>query len=373
MIRRAGLLVLFAFCALGGITEARAQAPTAAVASAPGAGGLVAVADLRKAPSVQINNREISATLFVPDPRRGFYRGTRFDWAGLIGSLRYQGHDFYAPWFRAMSRDVSDIAYQDGGAVVSANTAATGPVEEFNDEGGALGYAQARPGETFLKIGVGVLRRPDGADYSPFRLYPIVATGQRKTVLKPQQVEFRQTVFDARSGYGYRYTKTIRLLKDEPVLLIEHVLLNSGSRPITTTVYDHNFLNVDGDGTRAGLELTTPFAMSADSPLDPALARIDGQRFMFLEAPTTGQRVVTHLAGYGNGAADYDFMITDRSRGVSLHITADQPLTNIVLWAIQPVMAIEPYIRINVAPGQSIRWQYRYEFGRVDLSTAPQP
>src|SRR3982750_4492644 len=50
-------------------------------------------------PSVQISNGAITATVYLPDAEAGFYRGTRFDWAGVIGALEYRGHTFYAPWF----------------------------------------------------------------------------------------------------------------------------------------------------------------------------------------------------------------------------------------------------------------------------------
>ena len=34
----------------------------------------------------------------------------------MIGSLRYRGHDFYVPWFRALSPGVRDFVFDaDGG------------------------------------------------------------------------------------------------------------------------------------------------------------------------------------------------------------------------------------------------------------------
>ncbi len=38
---------------------------------------------------VEISNGIIQATIHPPDPTNGFYRGTRFDWSGVIGSLKY--------------------------------------------------------------------------------------------------------------------------------------------------------------------------------------------------------------------------------------------------------------------------------------------
>ncbi len=43
--------------------------------------------------------------------------------------------------------------------------------------GSALGYNEAKPGEMFVKIGVGVLRKPDNSPYQFSKLYDIVNPG----------------------------------------------------------------------------------------------------------------------------------------------------------------------------------------------------
>jgi hypothetical protein len=164
------------------------------------------------------------------------------------------------------------------------------------------------------------------------------------------------------SGYGYQYTKTVALLKKQPVMVIEHVLRNTGKRPITTQVYNHNFLNIDGAGTNAGLALSTSFPLVAESMPDPQLASIAGNRITYAATLTPGQRVSTRLTGYGTSASDYDFRISDAASGAGLRITGDQPLDRALLWSIRPVMAIEPFVKMTIAPGQTFHWSYRYEF-----------
>jgi enterochelin esterase-like enzyme len=350
-------LVLGALCMAGNaLAQQAAPAADAPVTDA------VPLEELIKAPAVTIKNGQISAKVYLPDAQKGFYRGTRFDWAGVIGSLTYRGHDFYMPWFRGMSPSVRDIVFQDGAAIAGPNTAATGPVEEFNAEGGALGYAQAAPGGLFLKIGVGVLRRPDDTAYVPFRLYPMVDAGKRTNAVKADRVELTHEVAEPGSGYGYHYTKIIRLEKDQPVMVIEHVLRNTGRKPIVSTVYNHNFLNIDGVGTTQGLALSTAFAMKVEQPLSAELAEITDRQFTYRTTPTGDQRIGARLSGFGTSAADYDFHIFDSNRAAGLRITSDQPLERVVLWSIKPVMAIEPFIKMSIAPGESFKWSYRYAF-----------
>ena len=38
-------------------------------------------------PQAEISNGQIHAKLYLPDPQKGYYRATRFDWSGVISSL----------------------------------------------------------------------------------------------------------------------------------------------------------------------------------------------------------------------------------------------------------------------------------------------
>ena len=84
---------------------------------------------LEEFPQAGISNGLIDATLYLPDARRGYYRGTRFDWSGIIRSLCYQGHNYFGRWFEQHDSVVHD--------------AITGPVEEFQSNGSGLGYEEA--------------------------------------------------------------------------------------------------------------------------------------------------------------------------------------------------------------------------------------
>lgn len=45
-------------------------------------------------PKLQLDNGEIRVSIFLPDAERGYYRGTRFDWSGIIERVEYDGHRF---------------------------------------------------------------------------------------------------------------------------------------------------------------------------------------------------------------------------------------------------------------------------------------
>jgi len=49
-------------------------------------------------PIAKITNGLVTLTLYLPDAQRGYYRGTRFDWSGLIAQAEYEGHTFFSEW-----------------------------------------------------------------------------------------------------------------------------------------------------------------------------------------------------------------------------------------------------------------------------------
>src|SRR5450631_1277196 len=159
-------------------------------------------------PKWEISNNLMRVKLYLPDATSGFYRGTRFDWSGVVADLQYAGHSYYGPWFTQTDPTVSDFVYRGADIVAGPCSAITGPVEEFT----VLGYDETKPGGTFLKIGVGLLRKPDEAHYSAYRLYEIVNGGTWSVKKSKEAVEFTQELHDASSGYGYVYHKKISLV-----------------------------------------------------------------------------------------------------------------------------------------------------------------
>ncbi len=167
---------------------------------------------LAKAPHRDISNVLMTARLASTDGTRGFYRGTRFDQAGVVTSLNLNGREFYGPWFDATAPDVLDYAYDANGQIVAGPDSATsGPVEEF----APIDFTPAL-GSHFVKIGVGILYQPDNAPYDHYRHYRILDGGQRATRITPRSSTFIQTLNDAATAYIY--TKTWSLCRARPNL-----------------------------------------------------------------------------------------------------------------------------------------------------------
>jgi hypothetical protein len=323
-------------------------------------------------PSAEISSGDLLVKLYLPDAKVGFYHASRFDWSGMIASLIYHGHEYYGPWFQRVDPSVHDFTYSGADIVASPCTAAVGPAEEF--VAGAdqpLGYNEAKAGGTFLKIGVGTLRKPDDSKYDRFRLYELVNGGTWKVQKTGQSIEFTQTLTDRQSGYGYVYRKTISVAKNE--MTIRHTLRNTGSKPIDTNVYNHNFLRIDGAGPGPDYTITVPFAIQSNSPPDSALAEIRGKQIVYKRTLINQDRVATPLEGFGTDPKDYDVRIENKRSHAGLRITGDRPLENEALWSIRAVLALEPFVKIHAAPGEEFSWSIKYTYFAEPTSGSDKP
>lgn len=314
------------------------------------------------APEATLTNGSVCLRFYLPDADAGFYRGTRFDWSGVIGGLESAGHQYYPQWFERSDPAVHDFIYDGADIVAGPCTAITGPAEEFVSGGDGSGFAEARAGGTFIKIGVGVLRKPDAEKYDPFRLYPIQDGGHRTVSRRATSVQFDQALADPSTGYAYAYRKTVSLAGDGPRMVLDHVLRNTGSKPIRASVYNHNFLYLDRLAPGPEVRITVPFKIHATLPTSGSLAEVRDNQITFSKTLTGEDRVYLDLQGFGADPKDYDIRVEDRRAGAGVRITADRPLARLALWTIRAPLSIEPFIAINVEPGAEFTWRIQYDY-----------
>jgi hypothetical protein len=312
-------------------------------------------------PQAWITNGQVRVKLYLPDAQHGYYRGTRFDWSGVIASLEYKGHNYYGPWFDGVDPKVHDFAYRGTKVIASPCTADSGPVEEFLTNGTALLWDEATPGGTFIKIGVGVLRKDDGK-YDYVKLYGIVDPGKWTVKTNTDSVEFTQELTDPSSGYGYVYRKTVRLVAGKPQMVLEHSLRNTGRRTIQTAVYNHNFLVLDQQAPGPDFSITVPFPIHSPRPPSKQLAEIRGNHIVYLKVLEGEDVLETPVLGFSERPEDNEIRIENRKAGAGMRISGDRPLSHENLWSIRKVLAMEPFITMTINPGSEFTWRISYEY-----------
>jgi hypothetical protein len=297
-------------------------------------------------PEAQISNRILQVNLLLPDAQKGYYRGTRFDWSGAISSLQFQGHEYFGKWFDRYDPKIHD--------------AIQGPVEEFLTNGMGLGYEETKTGESFVKIGVGAVRKPEEPAFRQFNTYDITDNGKWTIRTGADFVEFTQELSDT-NGYAYVYRKTVRLVEGKPEMVLEHSLKNTGRKPIATSVYEHNFYMLDHQP--AGPDYSVRFPFEVDTLADlHGLAEAKGQVFVYLQELKDRESVYTTMNGFGETPEDYDIRVENRKAGIGVRQTSDRPLAKLVFWSIRTTVCPEAYIDLKAEPGQETSWKISYEF-----------
>ena len=301
-----------------------------------------------KFPQTEISNGIIHASIYLPDEKNGYYQGVRFDRSGNMSSLEFKGHTYFGQWFTKYSPKIHDVIM--------------GPVEDFTP----LDFQETLKKEGYVKIGVGVLYKPDDKPYEFSRYYEPLNEGKWSVKKKSHEVLFIHDLED--KNYSYHYEKSVQLIKDKPEMVISHKLKNTGSHTIETSVYDHNFFVIDKHPTGPGLVVKFPFNLKFDKNEAGVigfekLAVIEGNQISFIRTIGNGEEVeFPTLEGFGTGTEDYEIRIENRITGAGVRITCDQPFLKLAFWACHTTLCPEPYIKIKAEPGKEIAWSIRYEF-----------
>jgi hypothetical protein len=316
-------------------------------------------------PQAEISNGLITARIYLPDAKNGFYRSTRFDWSGAIYSLQYEGHNFYGPWFDRIDPKVINWIYQDSQIVSGPCSGLWGPVDEFQIP---LGWDEAKPGGTFIKIGVGELRKT-GDQYNRYFPYEVMNAGKWTIKKHKDWIEFQQELSDPASGYAYVYRKIVRLMAGKPEMVIERSLKNTGRREIKSSTYDHNFVVLDKQPPGPDFTFWTPFPIQTTQKPNAQLAKVQGDQIKFNKSLSGQDQLAVFIQGFSDSAQDNEITIENQKVGAGVKVSVDRPLIRELLWSIRTVLAIEPYIDIDVAPGNEFTWKNTFVYYTTPAGT----
>lgn len=313
-------------------------------------------------PKVTLSNGKMEAVIFLPDKEDGYYRATRFDWSGIVACVAVDGHKFFGEW----------TPYDP-----LKNDSITGPVEEFRTDNGvmghyapnpalttmrtqAIGYDEAKPGQAFLKPGVGMLRKIDDRPYSPGALYPIVNGGIWTTQVKDHSIIFRQ-VLNSSEGYSYIYIKTLSLDPDGRGITLRHTLRNTGTKMIDTKVYDHDFFIFDDKPASPGMVIRFKFHPHSVDPMTD-MVKIEGNEIRFQRNANPREAINAYIEGYSTKLSDNDIIVEDTNRHIGVEQTSDRPISRILFWTNGKPVCPEVYLHVPAAPGHASHWKFHYRF-----------
>ena len=298
----------------------------------------------RTVPNATISNGFLTAQLLLPDADKGYYRGTRFDWSGVIQSLRFGKQEYFGRWF-----DDYNPLHHD---------CIVGPVDAFLP----VGYEEAGPGGRFLMMGVGILEKSDERPWEFVRTYPLVNGGQWQAECQADQVRMTQVLCD--TTWAYRYEKVVALVPGKPVMRIFHSLCNEGRQTLQTLSYNHNFFVIDNWPVGIGYAAEFPRPITGRIEVGAERVEIDGRRLTLKRKFQASESIFcVGIGGQDPAMPGYEMRVEHTLAGGTVRITCDQPAVRVDLWANPRTFCPEPYVEVKAEPGLSAEWVITYEFG----------
>lgn len=350
------------------------------------------------------NGRDLSVVVFLPTglkpSERTFYYASRFDHGSMIGVVRrkvtsssssssaHVVHDLFeadmwrvphnSNWPESGVGLASEFGVGDDGNFCYYRCGWSGADDVTN---GVLGYAEAKNGEPFLKIGVGTLLKgtcptcdpTDDYKFNSPYLFAEPPVWRLKTSSPDEPTALTLEHEATYKEWGYRLVKDVVL--DGDTLIVTSTLQNLGQSAFTTAWYSHNFFACDQTAVGPGYEVDLslhktggssydePGTWSWSSPLaDYAKVRSypNQVRIEMVRALPPGVRIKAEFVNDGQTTGGY----TIRACDTELRSTLDHPDQSMYaynLYVERATLSPEPQILIHLEPGQATSWTQRLD------------
>lgn len=273
------------------------------------------------------------------------YRHSRFDWTGKIIEVNYMG----------IPVSGHEIANQRENPLLGR-----GFYNEFGINS-PLGYRETAIGDWFHKIGVGLLKKEE-SEYQFQKQYEIQPA---EFNVDMESGKIRMTCQSAsHNGYAYVLKKDIELLDDG--FEVRYLLKNTGTKPIVTNEYNHNFLALNRQLLGKDDVLKFPFDLKPDlfdDTVNPEEIVTIGRSEIHFRGTPQKPFFFSNLSAGETVNAKWILENTHSKIGISEQ--GDFPTKSINLWGWGHVISPELFIELNIPAGQSKNWSRTYKIYNI--------
>ncbi len=287
--------------------------------------------------SIILSNNILKLEIQKPGEK---YQGSRFDWTGQIIQIFYKNRNSFCT--------------NESQLIDNENKLGRGLYNEFGIDK-PVGYDDCKPGEQFLKIGIGMLKKESNDPYNFFHPYQVIPVSFNYEFTNDSITFFAETGIV--NGYGFKLVKKIRL--NANCFSIHYELFNTGAKPILTNEYVHNFLSINNrlidESYQLKFSASLNLAGAIVNPEDKVVTNEDiisfkdkvHEEFFFSEMMLVKE----------NGAS---WKLENKIEKIGIEEKVDFTPKRINLWGKKHVISPEIFFEINVEPGDSICWERGY-------------
>jgi len=296
--------------------------------------------------SFTISNENIELKL---ETAGEIYRFSRFDWNGLISSIKYKHIEILGqekPCFQRNPKKFGRGLHNEFGI----NT--------------CIGYEDCEVGQWFPKIGTGWLKK-NNKPYNFFSEYEIDAIEFTFDKISEDKAIFICNS-GVRNGYGYKYTKEIALCENG--FTIKYILQNTGEKTLKTEEYVHNFLCINNNRISKRYSLSFPWqAKTSDwkECVDPNKIFNFESNTLHFTGKTNKQFFLGDLSENIKNQQEIEstwkLHYTDASNNtISISEKGNFKMQTMHLWGWKKVISPEIFYEVEVAPNETISWERQY-------------
>ncbi len=294
-----------------------------------------------------LKNESLDVVVFLPDDEKGFYRGRRFE-GGLVGRVTTPGGRVFI------------------GSPKSPGGASMGICSEF------IQLIPLNPeGSHVLRVGQGAFKAEGKGpwkdrDFQRDQLAPwIIETSAQSVTMKQ--------AYGESPGHAYHLEKHIVLDPSQPKLQVSWTLKNTGTLPLNTRHYSHNWLGLNGKTISTDLELHLPFDfmphVSEFSGRNGFRMRPRGLVFEPVEKLNPGSASFLGTVLMEERKTDENqAWLRDRATGSSVWIVNDWSPFSIAIYVDSKGYCPESFITIELNPGEQRQWSSVYRFMEADAA-----
>lgn len=274
------------------------------------------------------------------------YNAPRFDWTGKIKLLKYNG---------------LVLSGNEKTNSIDHNLYGRGFYNEFGINE-PVGFSNIKIGDWFHKIGVGALQK-EHQNY--FFLNNYKTKPVQFIVEHDERHVFTTCIGEDLNNYAYILKKEI-VLKDYGFKVL-YKLKNTGKKPIKTTEYNHNFIEINNNLIGKDYTLKFDFNINPekfDEFVNPNRSIIVKDKMVTFNQQPKTDFFISNLTG--GQLVDATWTIEDRKNKIAISEKASFKTSSINLWGCGHVISPELFIKINLQPGNSVSWSRDYSIFELE-------
>lgn len=289
-----------------------------------------------------LKNKNLEILIDLPHEN---YRETRFDWSGKIIEVNFENVTFGIT-------ETPKAAHQHHNG--------RGFFNEFGIDS-PLGFDEAKKGEWFHKIGVGLLKKEDDS-YSFVNNYKVKTLNF--SIQKSTDSIHLECSSELVHGYQYILKKEIQLL--ETGFRINYWLENIGDKTIKTTEYNHNFLAFNKESMSNDYRLVLPFELDSgqfDENVNPEnFVQFKNDQLGFSKTPNE-----VFFFNYLNGKKKVpaSWKLENSKLNIGIKEVGDFNTSKVNVWGCKHVISPELFFEIALHPKQRVSWSRTYTFYKL--------